>query len=203
MFGHARDLARGVDSEKAQSENGAFYMVNAIHKRDSLAILSKVYADCNNLINCQRGSNESVSKYETRSSALLSKFNSHGKPFELREAITAFMLMSSPKVSDNHRVSILAAAAQDVSAVKEEADVVSSTKISNAEIVQSFSYEIIALILRQCERSINNNTPGTERSLHANQGRFGNNRNHNGGGAERLCRIKDKFLCRKCGNYGY
>lgn len=111
--------------------------------------------------------------------------------------------MSSAKVSDNHRVSILAAAAHDVSAIKEEVDAVSLTKISNADIVHSVSYETIASILRQCERPNNNNTHGTERSLHANQGRFGNNRNRNGGGSERLRRMKDKFPCRKCGKYGH
>lgn len=65
----------------------------------------------------------------------LSKSTSHGKPLEITEAITAFMIMSPGKVSDKDRVPVLAADAQDVSAIKEEADAMTASKISTAEIV--------------------------------------------------------------------
>lgn len=100
---------------------------------------------------------------------MLSMFNSLGKHPRLPEAVTAFMPMSSAKASGNYRVSIVAAAAQNVYFIKEKVYVVSSTEILYAEIIWSVRYKIFATIFYQGEQPNNSNIHGTKRSLHANQ----------------------------------
>lgn len=45
------DIVRS-SSDMIQSENDALHVVNALRKRDSLAVLSTVYSYFNNLVNC-------------------------------------------------------------------------------------------------------------------------------------------------------
>lgn len=113
------------------------------------------------------------------------------------------MLMTSAEVSGSHWVSILAAPAQDSFSVKVKVDVASSTKISLVETIQSVKYEAIVATSSQYERQNDYNISRAERSLHANQGHYGNNQKHFEEGAAFLRCKKDRYPDQKRGKHGH
>lgn len=76
--------------------------------------MEDVYVYLNNLVNAHRGSVESFPNYEMHFNALVSKFNSHASSISFSESITGLTLTNSADIDDNHPVSILAAAAEDL-----------------------------------------------------------------------------------------
>lgn len=97
------------------------HVVEATSKRDTLTVLNEVYEDFHALLIVQRGANESFKNYESQFAALVSRFNAHGLSLHLSEPILAFMPTTSAGIANNHRVSMLAAASNDV-CIKEEGE---------------------------------------------------------------------------------
>jgi len=95
LYGRARDLCKSIPDETIQSEDGSEAIVNKIHQRDPLAVVSDVYQDFITLLNTKRGNNESFQNFGTRFEAQVSKFSSHCDAVKLPEALTAFMLLAN------------------------------------------------------------------------------------------------------------
>lgn len=136
---------RSVTTEQIKSANGAKNVVNVVYKRDKLRVLSDVYYDFNKLISARRRGNEEFKNYEARFGTLLSKFNAHGSSLQLPESITALMLISTYVINDNHRVSILAAASEDISSANTTDGNMNTT--SSADMVENVKYEAVVSIL--------------------------------------------------------
>lgn len=60
------------------SGDGAKYVVNAIHKRDPLSIVSEVFLYLNALPSTRHYSSENIKDNESRYCAHISNFNAHG-----------------------------------------------------------------------------------------------------------------------------
>lgn len=63
LFGRARDIVKLIDEKVIQSEEGVDAIVNALHKRDPLAVVSEVYHDFNSLLNTRRGTTETFKNF--------------------------------------------------------------------------------------------------------------------------------------------
>lgn len=144
------------------------------------------------------GGNESFRKFETHFNALVSKFNSHGSVICLPESITAFMLMPSAVIDDNHRVSILATAGKDLSTAKSEQV---PSRQTSADIGKHVRYETVASILRQCEKR--HRTLTYSQPLSVNQGKLGEGNDGGRRNGEHLHRMKCNKTCRQCRKFGH
>ena len=83
---------------------------------------------------------------------MVSKLNAHGENVELPGSLTSFLLLSISNVTDHQRISILSAAAKELSTsdnLKEEDE----SNIITEPSLDDMKYETVASILRQCERS--------------------------------------------------
>lgn len=49
LFGRAKDLCSGISNTDLNTENGVDLIVNSIHKRDSLSVVSEAYRTFNQL----------------------------------------------------------------------------------------------------------------------------------------------------------
>lgn len=189
LFGRAQDLIRSLGWSLIKSDDGADHIVRAIHKSDPLSFLSNMFADFNRLIHARRGDNETFKGFEARFAALVSKFNSHSSKKILTQPLTALLLLSSARVEDHQRISILAAAAKDLSAKTNPASLslrtapttpapdapdvstpqlpiqlvqpttLGGSVIPSLDYFNNVRYETVASILRQCE-TCQNNPPG-------------------------------------------
>ncbi len=111
LYGRARDLCRMIPTDVIQSPEGANAIVNAVFKRDPLAIVSEVYQDFFDLLNTKRGQTETFKNFESGFEAQCSKFNSHSDASKLPDALLAFMLMANANLDGSTRISVLAASA--------------------------------------------------------------------------------------------
>ena len=94
LFGRARDLCMKISSDIIESDDGPDAIVNEIHKRDALAVVSEVYNDFLELLNTKRGTSESFLNFERRFEAKTSKFNSNATTTKL------CLLYTSPSPRD-------------------------------------------------------------------------------------------------------
>lgn len=200
LCGRARDLACIIPYDKIQSENGAFLIVNALHKLYFLAVLSTVYSKFNSLVVLSTCQILVVRTFKTRYASPVPKFNAYGDSLQLPEPIAAFMFMKSAGITNNHRVSILAAAAKDVLVGKAVESVDIKALLSDACLVKKVTHETVASILRQYAGQ--DDSLSLDRLLSANCGNVGRSRSSNQSNKNRIQRIKCKFSCRRCGNYG-
>lgn len=77
LYGRARRICRKISQTDIQSASGsgAKKIVEAVFKRDALAVVSEVYQVFLSLMTTKRGNNESFRNFESRFEAKVSKFN--------------------------------------------------------------------------------------------------------------------------------
>lgn len=165
----SRQRPRPFSSRLIESENGAKYIVDAVHKFDPLTVLSHIFAYFNKLISARRGDNETFKNFEGHFATLISKFKSHGNKINLPESLTAFLLLSISNVDDHQRISIIAATAKDlalsISSHASSSNPLSTPRVTSVPVPSTSSctiviiddfrnvcYETVASILRQCGR---------------------------------------------------
>ena len=77
IFGHARDLCKGISAGVNQSPGGADEIVNAIYNRDALSVVSQIYQKFINSLSTKCDSTELLNNFESEFAAQISKFNSY------------------------------------------------------------------------------------------------------------------------------
>lgn len=149
LFGRARDLVRSIDESLIDGDDGPQHIVDALHQRDALSVVSNVIKDFQALVGAKRNENETFKSFENRFQALTSKFHAHGAELALGEPILAFLLIHAAGISDHQRISIVSSLSSNLElGVKEE----DGKKKTDAAMITSIKYESVASILRQCER---------------------------------------------------
>ena len=143
LYGRAKEICKKVPDSVIQSVEGVQAIVNAVYKRDALSTVSDVYQDFMNLLNLKRGANESFRNFESRFEAQVSKFNAHSDTSKIPASLTAFMLLANSNVDSSQRISVLAAAAPSSD----------NTGSTTEEFLKAISYDSVASVLRQCDRS--------------------------------------------------
>lgn len=152
LYGRARDLVCIITSNNNHSETADLHIVNALLKRNFLSVLSAVYANFNPLVSCRCETSESFGNYKTIFASNVSNFNVYGKSLHLPEPITAFMPMAGATITDNHRVSISAAATKNVVIGMVEDLVEDEARLFDASLVNHVKYETFATFLRRYEQ---------------------------------------------------
>lgn len=104
LFGLARYLCTGIDNHVIASDSGAQAIVNALHQRYELTVISEIFRDLKEILSTRRGSNESLRGVESRFAAQMSKFNSLDTRTKLPESLTALMLLANASVENTQRV---------------------------------------------------------------------------------------------------
>eukprot|EP00171_Calliarthron_tuberculosum_P022021 IDg22021t1 len=193
LFGRARDLCKSIPEKLLQSEQGVDEIVNAIHKRDALAVVSEVYQDFIELLATRRGQSEKFGDFEFRFSAQVSKFNCHSDLTKLPEALTAFMLLSNSNVDANQRISVLAASSPT--------EKVFEKKSTTTDFIKSVSYESIASVIRQCEspKTISSTLNSSAASNVQSRGKKFRTRLS----PEKLAELKLRSKCNLCSEFGH
>lgn len=77
QYGHAQNLCFKIPPFKIESANGSDAIVNALHKRDALAVVSEVLGDFLLLLNAKRSPYEHFINFESRFETQVSKFHFH------------------------------------------------------------------------------------------------------------------------------
>ncbi len=108
LYGRALDLSKKIPDSIIQSEQGTDAIVNDVYKRDPLAVVSNVYQDFIDLLNCKRGQSEYFKYFESRFEAQAANFNSHHQSLKLPGVLLAFSLLANANVEANQRISVLA-----------------------------------------------------------------------------------------------
>lgn len=88
---HANDLCQNIPLSQLNSDNGPKYVVNDVHQRDPLFIVSEMYADFNQLLSARQNTNEQLKNFETRFEAVLFPFSGHVER-AIPELLLALML---------------------------------------------------------------------------------------------------------------
>ena len=198
LYGRAKDLCKKIPDEMIQSAGGLQEIVNTIHKRDPLSAVGSVYQDFVSVMNTKRGNTESFRNFESRFSATVSKFNAHASSCVLPESLMAFMLLANSALDTTQRVSVLAAASPS--------EVQSSDATTTEDYLKAVSYESVATVLRQCDKS-KGEAESLQRTVIANssasisQLRYRPKRNTLT--PEQLADLKSKSKCHKCGQKGH
>jgi len=187
LFDRAQDLVKAVPEEDIESEDGADAIVKAVYKRDPLAVVKEVYGEFMGLVNTRRGEKEGFSNFESRFQAQVAKLNSHFVDTEFPEALTAFLLLGNANIDNSQRISILAACAPTTGTF--------STDNNSVEALKTVSYESVACIVRQCEKTKEVNPP---KSIHSH-GIFPGRKMTP---AELQAR-KNTSKCKKCNKFGH
>lgn len=78
MLWQSQRSGNSISSVKLNSDDGAEYVVNAIHKMYQLLAVPEVLNDLNALLSTLRHNSEISKNFEFRFRAQLSRFNSHG-----------------------------------------------------------------------------------------------------------------------------
>ena len=201
LYGTGKDLCSGISDAQLLGENGVQLILNAIYQRDALTVVSEAFKAFNQLWNTRFGATESMKNFESRISAQVAKFNSISATTKLPECITALMLLANSAIDDNQRVSVMAANAPSNSCL--------NGQLSSDEFLAAITYNSVASVIRQCERS----TPSTseEYSLTASAGTMNSSNNGQQRGNLNRSRpskaeyeaLKMKHPCNMCGKYGH
>ena len=108
-YGRAKDLCRTIADDDLITENGVKLIINAVYRKDPLAIVREVYHDFMELLSTKRGDKEGYPNFESRFQAQLAKFNSHFDDLVLSDALMAFLLLGNANIEQSQKISILAA----------------------------------------------------------------------------------------------
>lgn len=206
LYGRARDLCKAIPDSTIRSDQGAEAIVQALYKRDPLAVVSDVFQDFLTLMNTKRNHTESFKNFESRFQAQVSRLNAHGSEAKLSESLVAFALLANADVDNNQRVSVLANAAPRGSTL--------SSHATTNDYLEAVSYEAIASVLRQCDKMKLGNGDSSSRALSSNAA---HNASHSGSQQrrptsqgngprrtpEQLARLKARTKCHKCRKWGH
>lgn len=129
---------------KSKAQEGADAIVNALHKREALALVSDVLEDFLLLLNTKWSQNESFKNFESRFEVQVSKFHSHSDSAKLAEALVALMLLAHSNVDDNQRIFVLAASSPRAESLNDSS--------STSEFLEILSYSSIASVIRQSDK---------------------------------------------------
>lgn len=200
LFGRAKDLCKTISSEEMASIDGAQKIFKAVHKRDSLAVVTEIYGDFLTLLNTKRGENESYRNFESRFEAQVNKFNSRSTSTKLPESLLAFMLLANANIDGNQRIRVLA------SGIPRASD---ESSMDTEELLNNIVYSSIASVVRQCETPITSRTEqygsftGSSSSLQSNSVSTSSAPTKKKFSPSQLARLKSKSKCRKCGKFGH
>ena len=196
LFGRARHLCKSISAETIQSVNGSKAIVDAIHKRDALSVVSVIYENLIDLLSKKRGANESFRNFESRFNAQVSKMNAASSSARLPQALTALKLLENTGVEDGQRVSALAA-------VSSNAGLPASA--STDELTKTVSYEKIASVLRQCDQSEarSGNTMAGSSANAPLRHKKNNPKQKTTLTPEALASLKARCQCHLCSKYGH
>lgn len=109
LSGSPKDCARKLPKDIIMPEHGARAIVQAVHRRDPLSVVSSVYTGFYAFLSAHGADNETRKACESRFEALVSRFTAHCDEIFVPEPLLAVMLLNGARVDNNHRVSILAA----------------------------------------------------------------------------------------------
>ena len=199
FYGRAKEIVKKVPDDVIESNEGAQAIVNAVYKRDALSTVSDVYQDFMRLMNLKRGPTETFLNFESRFEAQISKFNAHSETSKIPASLTALMLLANSKVDSGQRISVLAAAAPSSDSNAKTTD----------DYLKEISYDSVASVLRQCDRTGNGDQNVSSSALHANSvsaTTFNTHRKKKGKkklNPAELADLKTKTECRICHKHGH
>jgi len=191
LFGRAKDTVRKLAASEIASETGATKIVNALHKRDALQVVSEVFQDFISLLNFKRKGAESFKEFEQQFEALSAKFNSHSDETKLPEALLAFMMMANANLDSNQKISVLAAS------TPKNSDLTDTS--TTTQFLSAVSYDSIASVIRQCEPS----KSSIEEALSVNAASTETRPRRRTLTPVQLADLKSKSQCRKCNDWGH
>lgn len=114
-------------------------IVNLIHKRDPVLVISYVYSDFNQIISCLRKRNQNIKNFKLRFHAAALKMTAHGDITGLPEPFLALTLLQNYTMNDNAQISILAASVFDKRTIDLNIKMPVNAKISNMILLLHFS----------------------------------------------------------------
>lgn len=136
LYGRDRDICQSIGHVVISSEKDVAAVINSIHKRDPLAVLSYVYQDFMSLLTTRRGQNDPFNNYESRFQALISKLHSHGTEVKLSEAVLAFALLANADVDSTQRISVVANSAPRPESFKDTGTTIGRTIRASIEDIR-------------------------------------------------------------------
>ncbi len=135
-----------ISKDQLKAVNAVTLIVNAVYQRDFMSVVSEAFDGFNTLLNTRGGQHESLTNFETRFWAAVSKFNSFSNTTELPQCITALMLLVYASIEYSHRVSALAASAP--------AGTTFTDQSSNVGFLSVVTYNQLASVVEQCEKAV-------------------------------------------------
>lgn len=87
LFGRALDLSKKIPETSIKSGAGASAVIDAIYKRDPLAVVGNVFQVFLEVLHTKRGSTETYKNFESRFEVQVSKFNSLSKTSHLPDSL--------------------------------------------------------------------------------------------------------------------
>lgn len=202
LYGRAKDLCKGLDSTKVASVDGVKLIVNSVYKRDALSVVTTLYDELQQLMSLRRERGESFPEYELRFAAQLARFNSLAPCVAVHDCLSALMLLANADVDSSQRISILAATSPNDKLLNETSTM--------EDYAQTISYETVATVLRQCEKSISTTPSTAGRALaassaapHSSNGSRPNRGNRVRLTLEQVAEAKRASQCKRCGQFGH
>ncbi len=215
LYGRAEDRTRHMTIEDLQKESAVSDIIKCVYQRDPLTVVSDVYKDLETLLNTKRAANESFKNFESRFSAQLSKFNSHGDTARISESMAAMIFMNNASVDDAQRVSVLATCSKGDSASNLTSDSLTD------DYIKLITYDEFASVIRQCDKK-NANSSSNNNTLNGNNARGfnkdknrnysdwkGNQNSNNTSRSRRRMTVQQSIdakktsQCKKCNMYGH
>ena len=204
LYGRAVDLVSKVTDAQLQGDNGALYIARAIYKTDPLSALTDGFMKFQSVLNTRRGPNETFRNFESRFDAAVSRFHTSSTEDKLSPSLIAFLLLANANVEDNHRISILAAAApQD-----DQADSNSDSDFSIPKY--KLAYDTVATVIRSCDsvsaQVSRSNPPAHNSRSPALTTHSVNNPKKNSRkkmSRDEIRELKKKSTCKDCGEIGH
>lgn len=145
----AVDFSRDIDDADIASEGGVDKICKALQKKDALSVVSSLYKAFNKLLDRKSSTNESFKNFESRFSAQVSRYRSHGSSIDNPESIKALLLLLNAHVSDSKRIPILSFDSSKAEALSTD----DGDDITNDDMIKLVIYESVASVIRQCDKS--------------------------------------------------
>lgn len=125
------------------ADDGTSLVVDAVHKKDALSVVSDVYSQLHRLFRMVRKHGEDFREFEARFNAQLHRFYALGHLTALSEAVSALCLLNNSDFENSQRILIL-----DVDA---PSDGNLSPQSSTDQFIASVRYESVASVLCMCD----------------------------------------------------
>lgn len=118
-------------------------ILKAVHKHDALSSVHDVYNDFIAVINFKFDLSEAVQNFESQIEVQVAKFNTHCPSLQIPKALVVLMLFANDNMDSTQRSSVLAVAASSVS----------TGDFITQDYLNSITYDSVASVLCQCDRS--------------------------------------------------